>query len=151
MSRFCTSATTRSIRNSGRLPRLWQWATAATVAVLFISKVFESPLDALMAGVFQVVSIGTTTGFTTANYAAWPGAIPVLLLFMSFIGGCAGSTAGGMKVIRWLLIYKQGLREVGRLIHPSAEIPVKLGERAVPHGWWTRCGASSRFTLCCSP
>lgn len=108
-------------------------AAAATIVVLLITHVYNDPLEALVAGLFQVVSIGTTTGFTTANYADWPGAIPVLLLFMSFIGGCAGSTAGGMKVIRWLLIYKQGLREVGRLIHPSAEIPVKLGERAVPH------------------
>ena len=104
-----------------------------TVVALIVGEVYDDRVDALIAGVFQVVSIGTTTGFTTANFASWPGAVPVLLLFMSFIGGCAGSTAGGMKVIRWLLIYKQGLREVGRLIHPSAEIPVKLGARAVPY------------------
>ena len=82
---------------------------------------------------FQAVSIATTTGFTTANYSAWPGAIPVLLIFSSFIGGCAGSTAGGIKVIRWLLIFKQGAREISRLVHPSAEIPVKLGSGAVPY------------------
>jgi trk system potassium uptake protein TrkH len=80
-----------------------------------------------------VVSIATTTGFTTDNFAAWPGALPVLLIFSSFVGGCAGSTAGGMKVVRWLLIYKQGAREVRRLIHPSAPIPVKLGQKAVHH------------------
>ncbi len=108
-------------------------ATVGTLIALLWSEVYDDPLDTLMAGLFQVVSIGTTTGFTTANYATWPGAVPVLLIFMSFIGGCAGSTAGGMKVIRWLLIYKQGLREVGRLVHPSAEIPVKLGSRAVPY------------------
>ena len=62
----------------------------------------------------------------------WPAAIPVMLLFASFIGGCAGSTAGGIKVIRSLLIYRQGLREIVRLVHPSAEIPVKLGNNAVP-------------------
>ena len=55
----------------------------------------------------------------------------MLLIFASFIGGSAGSTAGGIKVIRWLLIYKQGAREVARLVHPSAEIPVKLGTRAI--------------------
>jgi len=81
---------------------------------------------------FQAVSIATTTGFTTADYANWPAALPVLLLFASFIGGSAGSTAGGIKVIRCLLIYKQGLREIVRLVHPSAEIPVKLGNSAVP-------------------
>ncbi|HSN73233.1 MAG TPA: potassium transporter TrkG, partial [Steroidobacteraceae bacterium] len=64
-------------------------------------------------------------------FAAWPGALPVLLIFLSFVGGCAGSTAGGMKVLRWLLVFKQGLRELRRLVHPSAEIPVRLGERGV--------------------
>jgi len=87
--------------------------------------------DSLINGLFQAVSIATTTGFTTANYAAWPGAIPVLLIFASFIGGCAGSTAGGIKVVRWLLIAKQGAREIARLVHPNAEIPVKLGSKAV--------------------
>ncbi|NNF52381.1 MAG: potassium transporter [Gammaproteobacteria bacterium] len=106
---------------------------AGTLFALLYSEVYDDSLEALSAAIFQVVSIGTTTGFTTANFASWPGAVPVLLLFMSFIGGCAGSTAGGMKVIRWLLIYKQGLREVNRLVHPSAEIPVKLGARAVPY------------------
>ena len=86
----------------------------------------------LINGLFQSVSIATTTGFTTANYAAWPGALPVMLIFASFVGGCAGSTGGGIKVIRWLLIAKQGAREIRRLVHPNAEIPVKLGNSAVP-------------------
>lgn len=85
-----------------------------------------------ISGLFQAVSIGTTTGFTTANFSTWPGALPTMLIFASFIGGSAGSTAGGMKVIRCLLIYKQGLREIARLVHPNAEIPVKLGASAVP-------------------
>jgi trk system potassium uptake protein TrkH len=83
-------------------------------------------------GLFQVVSIATTTGFTTTEFSAWPGPLPVLLLFSSFIGGCAGSTGGGMKVMRCLLLYKQGVREVHRLVHPSAEVPVKLGRNPVP-------------------
>ncbi len=103
----------------------------ATVLILVAGDTYEDPLDAMEHGLFQAVSIATTTGFTTANYSAWPGALPVLLIFASFIGGCAGSTAGGMKVIRWLLIYKQGMREISRLVHPSAEIPVKLGAKAV--------------------
>ena len=57
----------------------------------------------------------------------------MLLLLASFVGGSAGSTAGGIKVIRWLLVYKQGVREIVRLVHPSAEIPVKLGTKAVPY------------------
>ena len=87
----------------------------------------------MIDGVFQAVSIATTTGFTTDNFSEWPAALPVLLIFASFVGGCAGSTAGGIKVIRWLLIYKQGVREIMRLVHPNAEIPVKLGHSAVPY------------------
>ncbi len=100
-------------------------------AMLWLTGTYLDPEETLLKAVFQVVSIGTTTGFASAEFAAWPSFIPVLLLFSSFVGGCAGSTAGGIKVIRTLLLVKQGLREVARLIHPAAEIPVKLGRRAV--------------------
>lgn len=83
-------------------------------------------------GIFQVVSIATTTGFTTAEYFNWPGFLPVLLLFASFVGGCAGSTGGGMKVIRVLLLLKQGLRELARMVHPHAMFPVKVGSKTIP-------------------
>ena len=99
---------------------------------LFSLGTYANGKDSLINGVFQAVSIATTTGFTTANYAVWPGALPVLLILASFVGGSAGSTAGGIKVIRCLLIAKQGLREIMRLVHPNAEIPVKLGQHAVP-------------------
>lgn len=80
---------------------------------------------------FHVISIQSNTGFITEEFSYWPGALPVTLVLMSFISGCAGSTSGGMKVIRWLLIWKQGTREVQRLIHPSAQIPVKIGNKPV--------------------
>lgn len=101
------------------------------IATLFYFRGFESPDQTIIGGLFQAVSIATTTGFTTENFAVWPAALPVLLILASFIGGSAGSTAGGIKVVRCLLIYKQGVREVARLVHPSAEIPVKLGNTAV--------------------
>ena len=101
------------------------------VAVLINYQVYDTPGGNIVNGVFQAVSIATTTGFTTADFSSWPVALPVLLIFASFVGGSAGSTAGGIKVIRWLLVYKQGLREIVRLVHPSAEIPVKLGNKAV--------------------
>ena len=82
-------------------------------------------------GIFQAVSVATTTGFTTSNFSLWPSAAPVLLLFAAFAGGCAGSTAGGIKMIRVLLIYRQGLREVKRLIHPNGVFPIKLGRQTV--------------------
>jgi len=89
--------------------------------------------DSAVDGLFHVVSIGTTTGFTSAEYFNWPGFLPILLLFASFVGGCAGSTGGGMKVIRVLLLFKQGQRELKRLLHPSANIKVKVGTRAIPN------------------
>ena len=82
-------------------------------------------------GIFQAVSIATTTGFTTQNFSLWPSVAPVLLLFAAFAGGCAGSTAGGIKIIRVLMIYLQGMREVKRLIHPSGVFPIKLGSAPV--------------------
>jgi len=106
--------------------------TAITVTYLYYTDTFVFFSDALHAGLFQAVSIGTTTGFTTEAYFAWPGFLPVLLLFASFVGGCAGSTGGGMKVIRFVLLIKQGHREIMRLVHPNAQIPVKIGQKAMP-------------------
>ncbi|MDT8386904.1 MAG: TrkH family potassium uptake protein [Thiogranum sp.] len=105
--------------------------SAITVGYLYLSGTFSSFGDALHHGIFQAVSIGTTTGFTTAEYFYWPGFLPVMLLFTSFIGASAGSTGGGMKVIRVLLLFKQGSREIARLVHPNAQIPVKIGNKAI--------------------
>ncbi|MFO7705271.1 MAG: TrkH family potassium uptake protein [Halopseudomonas sp.] len=81
---------------------------------------------------FQTVSIATTTGFGVTDFSAWPTVLPFLLLYASFVGACAGSTGGGMKVIRVLLLYKQGSRETKKLLHPHGVFPVKLGNKAVP-------------------
>ena len=102
-----------------------------TVFVLYFSEVYVSASESVMKGVFQVVSIATTTGFTTADFSSWPLFLPYLLLYAAIIGACAGSTGGGMKMIRILLIFKQGFREVQRLIHPKAIIPIKLGGNVV--------------------
>jgi len=109
-------------------------AVLALVTILYLhfDGQYASWTESFRKGLFQVVSIGTTTGFTTADFSLWHGAVPVMLIFASFIGGCAGSTGGGMKVIRWVLIFKQGHRELIRLLHPNAEIPVKLSGRPVP-------------------
>ena len=127
-----------SIKSYLRDPEVFAYflvlAVVACIATgyLYSTDTFESFGSALHNGIFQAVSIGTTSGFTTAQYYAWPGFLPVMLLFTSFIGGCAGSTAGGMKVIRFLMLYRQGMREISRLIHPSGVIPVKVGNRALP-------------------
>ncbi len=103
-----------------------------TSAYLYFSGFFADPSRAALTGIFQVVSIGTTTGFTTSDYSLWPSFLPVMLLFTSFVGGCAGSTGGGIKVIRFLLLLKQGMREISRLIHPNAMIPIKIGHKPMP-------------------
>ena len=105
---------------------------AITVVYLYYTHTFVYFSEALHQGLFQAVSIATTTGFTTTEYSEWPGFLPVLLLFASFVGGCAGSTGGGMKVIRFVLLIKQGRREIMRLVHPNAQIPVKVGHKPMP-------------------
>ncbi|WP_339671125.1 TrkH family potassium uptake protein [Dasania marina] len=87
--------------------------------------------DALLHGIFQTISIATTTGFTTEPFASWPSFIPFFLIMLSFMGGCAGSTGGGMKAVRIMLIMKQGIRELHQLIHPNAVMPLKVGRRRV--------------------
>jgi trk system potassium uptake protein TrkH len=101
-----------------------------TLGMLLVKGVYTTD-TAIRQSVFTAISAQTGTGFFTTDYSVWPGAIPVILLLATFISGSAGSTSGGMKVIRWLLIWKQGQREVQRLIHPSAEIPVRIGSKPV--------------------
>jgi trk system potassium uptake protein TrkH len=102
-----------------------------TIGYLQLTHTFDSTTESIIEGLFQVVSIGTTTGFTTAEYYSWPGFLPVLLLYVSFMGGCSGSTGGGIKVIRILLLVKQGMRELRRLVHPNAQIAVKIGKKVM--------------------
>ncbi|RZO22694.1 MAG: potassium transporter [Candidatus Thioglobus sp.] len=102
------------------------------ITVLAVWETYPSSGQTILHGAFQVISIGTTTGFTTTGFHWWPSFLPVLLIIMSAIGGCAGSTAGGMKMIRFVLLYKQGKREIGQLIHPSALVTVKIGNKPVP-------------------
>ena len=90
---------------------------------------YEDTTTAITDSIFQTVSIATTTGFTTAEYQSWPVFLPVMLLFASFMGACAGSTGGGLKVVRILLLTKQGIREIKRLIHPHAIFPIKIGNK----------------------
>ena len=105
---------------------------AAVVTLhLYYSDTFSSVEADLLHGAFHVYSIGTSTGFTTADYYNWPGFLPVLLIFASFIGGCAGSTGGGLKVLRIMLLTKQGRRGMRLLIHPRAVLTIKYGRHTL--------------------
>ena len=102
---------------------------ALTTIALYLNGTYPSIAESARFASFQVVSIMTTTGFSSADFSIWPGFIPIMLICIAFIGGCAGSTCGGMKVIRIMLLYRQAIREIRRLIHPHAIIPVKIGGR----------------------
>ena len=92
---------------------------------------YQTTQEALRYGVFQSVSIATTTGFASTNFSLWPLILPVLLIFSSFIGACAGSTGGGIKVVRVLLMFKLAMKEIKKFIHPNAQINIKLNQRSV--------------------
>jgi trk system potassium uptake protein TrkH len=100
--------------------------TAFITAVL-VQETDVSLAHAFRVAIFEVVSVITSTGFGIDDFSVWPVLLPVLLIFISFIGGCAGSTAGGMKVIRFLVMTRQAAIEVQRLIHPRMVRPLRIG------------------------
>ena len=103
---------------------------------IFLNLVFlpeYSILTALQKGMFQAVSIITTTGYGTADYELWAFSAQVILFIFMFIGGCAGSTGGGMKIMRVVVLYKFGLNEIKKLIHPQAVLPVRINKRTIPN------------------
>ena len=104
------------------------FVSLAVVGILFGK---DANASALRQGIFQTISYATTTGFVTENVSQWPASASTLLLLAAFAGGCAGSTAGGIKLVRVLMIYLQGMREVRRLIHPNGVFPIKLGTTPV--------------------
>jgi trk system potassium uptake protein len=98
---------------------------------LLNSGYYQTPEEALRYGIFQSISIATTTGFASTNFSLWPLILPVMLVFASFIGACAGSTGGGIKVVRVLLMFKLAMKEIKKFIHPNAQINIKLNQRSV--------------------
>ncbi len=98
---------------------------------LVVSQLNEDPFLSLRESVFQVTSLLTSAGFTTTDLSQWPNFLAVLLIFIGFAGACAGSTSGGMKSIRFVLLIKQSLREVYQLIHPHGIFSVTLNKKPV--------------------
>ena len=114
----------------------WFLATLTIVATITVATLYLSGTYTLSKsfryGLFEVVSVATTTGYTSSSsFSSWPLFLPMLLFFTSFMGGCAGSTAGGMKVIRVVLIAKQGMRELRRFVHPYGVFTIKIGDNAI--------------------
>jgi trk system potassium uptake protein TrkH len=111
---------------------LFVLATVFVAASLYWTDAYTGVSESLRYAVFQVATILTSTGFATANFAEWPLHIPLILVILSFTGGCAGSTAGGIKVMRIMLLAKLGVRQLFQLAHPQSVSLVKLGTVPVP-------------------
>ena len=100
--------------------------------VLWLNETYSGFAETLRHALFNVVSIATTTGFVTENYETWPAFVPVWILFLSCITCSTGSTGGGIKMFRTLLLVRQARRELKLLVHPSAVIPIRIGGVAIP-------------------
>ncbi len=96
--------------------------------------VYDSPAQALRMAAFQVVSLATTTGYASTDYAQWPVFVPVWLIFLGCFVSCAGSTGGGIKMVRMIILVRQSLRELVRILHPRVVNPLTLGGSLVPAG-----------------
>lgn len=102
-------------------------------AQLLLSGTYDGLGSAIRYGVFQLVSYGTTTGFSTADPSAWPSFVPLVMMLSTYMCSCSGSTGGGVKVVRLVLFVKQALRELQRLVHPSAQLLIKFDSKTVPN------------------
>ena len=106
-------------------------STIIVIIALSLNGQYESANETLRHSLFQTISIATTTGFTSQNYSSWPAAIPVFLIMMSFIGACVGSTGGGIKVVRILVMFRLGMKEIHKFIRPNAQVSVKLNKSSI--------------------
>ncbi|MDT4839427.1 Trk system potassium uptake protein TrkH [compost metagenome] len=123
-------------RNPGRIWRDAEWR--GSMALLVGSSVFiaglllfkdsmSDPLETLRVALFNVVSIGSTTGYSTVDYTTWPVFAPLYMIMLSGIATSAGSTGAGIKMARLVILFKQAKREMSRIVHPRAVNPVTLG------------------------
>jgi len=107
-------------------------STLLLMALLLVHGVYEDGLEAMRISAFHVVSLATTTGYAATDYAQWPVFAPILLMFLGCFAACAGSTGGGIKMVRMVLLVKQAQRELVRIIHPRVINPVTLGGAVIP-------------------
>ncbi len=116
--------------------RAYAWvlvlSTVVITAMLLVNGVYPDFATALRQAAFQVVSVATTTGYATTDYLLWPTFVPVLLLFLGCFVSCAGSTGGGIKMVRMLVLVKLAQRELVRILHPRVVRPITLGRATVP-------------------
>ncbi len=128
------NATTLPYRQDAEIKVYLAVLLSAAVVVslgLYFSNTYQSAGESIRYGMFQAISFMTTTGYTTAPAHTWPSVLPIILMLVATIGGCAGSTAGGMKVMRVMMLFRQSVREIHHLIHPNALVPTKMGGKTI--------------------
>jgi trk system potassium uptake protein TrkH len=106
-------------------------SVAGIALFLWFSGVYPDLPTALRFAAFNIVSFGTTTGYTTADYNLWPVFVPLWVLFLGTFLTCSGSAGGGIKMIRAIILYRQVYREFSKLAHPNAVAPLKIGGQVV--------------------
>ena len=126
----------REFKQAVKNEELWVYLGCIMLATLVITinvlPRFDGFGEAVRAAFFQVTAIVSTTGFVTQDFDLWPSFCKIILLLMMFMGGCAGSTGGGFKVSRLVMLVKNGFREVKQAIHPRKVSVVRLEGKAVP-------------------
>lgn len=112
---------------------LWIVGCFSLIAALgaWTGEVFPTLIESLRHASFHVVSMYTSTGFTTTGFSSWPGFTPAFIMLITFLGACAGSTAGGLKTIRIMITAKLAWRELMRVIHPRGQFVVKVGDQVI--------------------
>lgn len=117
----------------------------AVALILFWHNIYQDTATTLRMAAFNTVSLITTTGFQAGSTQNWPMSTALLITIFTLIGGCAASTSGGIKVIRWLLILKEVRRESHRLLHPQAILTIKFDKHLLPErivqAMWAFIGA----------
>ena len=119
---------------AGRYTELRVYLSIIIISVLIVAfsilPQYGNFFTSLRYSAFQVVSIITTTGFATADFAQWAAPAQMVLFFLMFVGGCSGSTGGSIKVVRWVVMFKQMANEIRRMLHPHGVFSIRLNGRA---------------------
>lgn len=122
--------TLKRFKNAIKSSEMWVYTTIIAISIIVItidiSSMFSTVADAIRNASFQVVSISTTTGFASTDFNLWPSTSKTILFILMFIGACAGSTAGGLKVSRLMLLFKMVFKEIKKMIHPRSVSTVKF-------------------------
>ena len=121
-------------------------AISTLIIAINTNHMFESVSDTIRNSFFQVSSIITTTGFSTTDFDLWPTFSKTIILVLMFCGGCAGSTAGGLKVSRVVLLFKMGARELQKMLHPRSVKTIKIEGKSVDEATLSAC--STYFAIC---